>query len=238
MVKVAGVAVWQASCSAAASHACLHLPRSNAVLAASPGKLVLLMASLTWCRPCKAFQDKYEASAAAACLPLPGTRFPSLSIEPCTHCVCIALPPPPRCPAENGAALLGRRLPQVLRQVWLGRCTDGGVVLRECGASPVHGGARPGRAAATACCSRVQSAPRAFQRSLPFPLWSGNSCEGAQGMPEVSPYLRPSLAPAHSMPPPLMLPSPGRQLQRRHQRNVQGEAKVQDDALLLLLPGR
>lgn len=33
------------------------------VLAANPGKLIVLMGSVTWCRPCKAFQDKYEKTA-------------------------------------------------------------------------------------------------------------------------------------------------------------------------------
>ena len=35
-----------------------------AVLAANPDKLVVVMASVTWCRPCRAFQDIYEASGA------------------------------------------------------------------------------------------------------------------------------------------------------------------------------
>ncbi|GAB4819539.1 hypothetical protein N2152v2_006585 [Parachlorella kessleri] len=33
------------------------------VLAACPGKLVVLMCSLTWCRPCKRFQPSYEKAA-------------------------------------------------------------------------------------------------------------------------------------------------------------------------------
>jgi hypothetical protein len=42
------------------------------VLAAHPDRLVVLMASVTWCRPCKGFQENYEAGAAAplACVPL------------------------------------------------------------------------------------------------------------------------------------------------------------------------
>ncbi|KAL4423154.1 hypothetical protein ABPG77_007807 [Micractinium sp. CCAP 211/92] len=35
----------------------------DAVLASNPGKLVVLMASVTWCRPCKGFQSTYEAAA-------------------------------------------------------------------------------------------------------------------------------------------------------------------------------
>lgn len=47
-------------------------PRDPAVLAAHPDRLVVLMASVTWCRPCKGFQENYEAGAAAplACVPL------------------------------------------------------------------------------------------------------------------------------------------------------------------------
>lgn len=41
-----------------------------AVLASNPGKLVVLMASLTWCRPCKTFQTTYEVSGSGAGLRL------------------------------------------------------------------------------------------------------------------------------------------------------------------------
>ena len=47
-----------------------HLPPNRlaqiAVLAAHPDQMVVVMASVTWCRPCRAFQPKYEASGAAA----------------------------------------------------------------------------------------------------------------------------------------------------------------------------
>lgn len=38
-------------------------PRLPAVLKAHPGRLIVLMASVTWCRPCKGFQEKYEKMA-------------------------------------------------------------------------------------------------------------------------------------------------------------------------------
>lgn len=40
---------------------------SPAVLGANPGRMVVLMASVTWCRPCRAFQEKYEVRPALLC---------------------------------------------------------------------------------------------------------------------------------------------------------------------------
>jgi thiol-disulfide isomerase/thioredoxin len=36
---------------------------TTAVLAANTDKLVVLMASVTWCKPCKGFQETYEQAA-------------------------------------------------------------------------------------------------------------------------------------------------------------------------------
>lgn len=51
------------------------------MLAANPGKLVVLMASLTWCRPCKTFQTTYEVRGSCWCICLSPLRLRLLALH-------------------------------------------------------------------------------------------------------------------------------------------------------------
>ncbi len=72
-----------ASLTAAFACACLVLTvlphvvaaffTKSAVLSANKDKLIVLMASVTWCKPCKAFQQNYEVRR----FPFPSALLPS-----------------------------------------------------------------------------------------------------------------------------------------------------------------
>lgn len=59
-----GLSVWVGACQAAAEKVTVIFSEEelNAVLEDNPSRLIVLEASLSWCRPCRAFTRTYEVN--------------------------------------------------------------------------------------------------------------------------------------------------------------------------------